>query len=99
MEVEIIKTIAGSGGSVVCCVVLVVLFLRHLTESNAKIDALAKQHAEDAKSARDAFQTQLHDLADHIFEIADKTASIVKENAVAVRGLEEAVRELQNKMK
>ena len=107
MEVEIVKSIANSGGAVVCCVVIVVLFLRYLTDLNNSINVkvenaigeMAREHVEDAQATRLAFQTQLGDLADRVFEIADKTAAIVKENAVAVRGLEEAVRELQNKMK
>ena len=107
MEVEILKSIAGPGGSLVCFVAVVVLFLRYQTDLqnsiHAKVEAaigdLANKHAEDSKAARDAFQTQLANLADRVFEIADKTAEIVRGNALAVKGLEEAVRELQNKMK
>lgn len=84
MEVEILKQVA-SGGSVVVCVALVIIFLKVI---NDMTDRFNKEHAE----TREAFQAQITALTGKVFEMAEKTTNALNEVKIAIIDLRNQIK-------
>lgn len=90
MEVELLKTVSGGGG-VVVCIALVILFLKHINSIHADnkqatrdmVDKFNEEHTETRK----AFQSQITALTDQVFQMADRTTSALNEVKVAITEL------------
>lgn len=99
MEVELLRAIPG-GGAVVGVIVLVILFLRHIKEMHesygSKIESsmatMADKFNSEHSATRQAFQSQIEKLTDQVLDVS-------RETSTAVKGLEDAVRDLQTKIK
>jgi hypothetical protein len=96
VELDLVKQLAGRGGGVAVCVVLVVLFLRHVTSLNethlTSMKAMSETFSLEHSQTRDAFQQQITALTGKVFEVAEKTT-------VALFELKSAIIDLQSKMR
>lgn len=98
MEVELLKALPG-GGSLVVCVALVILFLKHMrevheantTKTAEAIKEMTERFNAEHAETREAYQGQMKSITDKVFDIANSTTQ-------AIKGLEIAVRELQQKI-
>jgi hypothetical protein len=91
VEIELVKQAATSGGGVVVCLALVVLFLKHIAATNdahqASIRDITDKFSQQHDATNAAFQTQIGILTGKVFEVAEKTAGAVSELKGAINEL------------
>lgn len=98
------------GASVVGVIIVVILFLRHQKEFNVTLQNIATDFREQIAHTQEQYQAQVKQLAEQfqaaerahmeqIKALIDDYISISRETVGAVKELEEAVRELKDKIK
>lgn len=108
-EAELFKLLPD-GVSVISVIVIVSMFLRHISTTQAAYESRLKEIADkfssDLKIAREGFQSQVKELynqfersqasfRDQLRDLTDKHLSVLNDTVLAVRGLQDSVKELR----